>query len=134
MDKFGKSQPVRRLEDRRFLTGEGHYVDDIAPDGALHAVFARSQVAHGVLAPLDLTEVREMPGVVLALAAEDLGVEYSLGTMVVQNRDGSKGAKPRRPVLASGKVRFVGEAVAMIVAVTSGRVRSSRKSVVKKSA
>ena len=47
MDKFGKSQPVRRLEDHRFLTGQGRYIDDAAPDGALFAVFVRSQVAHG---------------------------------------------------------------------------------------
>ena len=59
MDKFGKSQPVRRLEDTRFLTGQGRYIDDIAPDGSLFAVFARSQVAHGGLAPVDLSEVRD---------------------------------------------------------------------------
>jgi len=70
MDKFGKSQPVRRLEDRRFLTGEGRYIDDAAPEGALHAVFVRSQVAHGRLSPVDLTEAREMPGIVAAFAAE----------------------------------------------------------------
>ena len=72
MDKFGKSQSVRRFEDHRFLTGHGGYVDDIAPEGALHAVFVRSQMAHGMLAPVDLSEVRDMPGVALALAAEDL--------------------------------------------------------------
>ncbi len=119
MDKFGKSQPVRRLEDERFLRGSGRYVDDIVPDNALHAVFVRAQVAHGVLTPADLSDVREMPGVVLAMAAEDLvemGVDYSLDTEILTNRDGSKGAKPARPILASGKVRFVGEAIAMIVA------------------
>ena len=72
MDKFGKSQPVRRLEDQRFLTGQGGYIDDISPDGALHAVFVRSQVAHGTLSPMDLDEARDMPGVHLAMAAEDL--------------------------------------------------------------
>ena len=50
MDKFGKSQPVRRLEDERFITGAGRYVDDVAPEGALYAVFVRSMVAHGRLA------------------------------------------------------------------------------------
>ncbi|NNF90243.1 MAG: hypothetical protein HKM96_02590 [Boseongicola sp.] len=79
MDKFGKSQPVRRLEDQRFLTGRVRYVDDIAPDNALHAAFVRSQVAHGNLSPVDLTEARAMPGVHLALAAEDLearGIDF----------------------------------------------------------
>ena len=45
MEKFGKSQPVKRVEDQRFLTGTGRYVDDIAPDGALHAVYLRSPAA-----------------------------------------------------------------------------------------
>ena len=52
MDKFGKSQSVRRFEDNRFITGRGGYVDDVAPAGALHAVFVRSQVAHGALSRL----------------------------------------------------------------------------------
>ena len=119
MDKFGKSQPVRRLEDRRFLTGTGRYIDDDAPEDALFAVFVRSQVAHGVLSPVDLSEAREMPGVVGAFAAEDLaemGIDHVMRGEVVANRDGSKGANVARPLLATGKVRFVGEAVAVIVA------------------
>ncbi len=132
MDKFGKSQPVRRLEDRRFLTGAGRYVDDIVPEGALHAVFVRSQVAHGRLAPVDLEEARGMPGVVLAMAAGDLaamGVDYSLGTTAVTNRDGSPAVEPRRPVLAEGKVRFVGDPVAVIVAETRAQAKDAAESV-----
>lgn len=128
MDKFGKSQPLRRLEDRRFLTGEGRYVDDISPDGALHAVFVRSQVAHGTLTPLDLTEVRDMPGVKLAFAAEDLatmGITFAMQGGIVQNRDGSMGANVPRPLLASGKVRFVGEQVAIVVAETLGQAKDA---------
>lgn len=128
MEKFGKSQPVKRLEDRRFLTGAGGYIDDIAPDGALVGVFVRSQVAHGVLSPLDLSEVREMPGVVMAIAAEDLdamGVNYTMAGEIVDNRDGSKGADVARPLLAKGKVRFVGEALAFIVAETRGQAKDA---------
>ncbi len=128
MDKFGKSQPVRRLEDTRFLTGQGRYIDDIAPDGALVAVFLRSQVAHGRLAPVDLSEVREMPGVVGAFAAEDLaemGVDYVMRGEVVANRDGSTGADVARPLLAHGKVRFVGEAIAVIVAETREQAKDA---------
>ena len=128
MDKFGKAQPVRRLEDRRFLTGEGGYVDDIAPEGALHAVFIRSQVAHGVLKPLDLSEVREMPGVHLALAAEDLdamGVTHAMVGSLAPNRDGTMGANVPRPLLAKGKVRFVGEQIAMIVAETRDQAKDA---------
>lgn len=121
MDKFGKSQPVRRFEDQRFITGHGRYVDDIAPGDALHAVFVRSQIAHGTLSPLDLSEIREMPGVALALAAEDLdamGIDYIMRGTRVTNRDGSKGAETDRRLLAQGKVRFVGEPIAIVVAET----------------
>ncbi|MEM6385062.1 MAG: xanthine dehydrogenase family protein molybdopterin-binding subunit [Pseudomonadota bacterium] len=121
MDKFGKSQPVRRLEDQRFLTGQGRYIDDIAPDGALFAVFVRSQVAHGVLAPVDLSEAREMPGVVGAFAAADLaamGIDYVMRGAVVTNRDGSSGVDVARPLLVADKVRYVGDPVAVIVAET----------------
>ena len=132
MDKFGKSQPVRRLEDRRFLTGAGRYVDDIVPDDALYAVFVRSQVAHGHLAPVDLDEVRAMPGVALAMGSDDLaamGVDYSLGTKVVTNSDGSTPAEPRRPILAEGKVRFVGDPVAVVVAETRAQAKDAAESV-----
>jgi carbon-monoxide dehydrogenase large subunit len=49
MDKFGKSQPITRVEDQRFLTGFGKYIDDIAPADALHAFVFRSPIAHGVI-------------------------------------------------------------------------------------
>lgn len=132
MDKFGKSQPVRRFEDQRFITGHGRYVDDIAPANALHAVFVRSQVAHGALDPVDLSEVRDMPGVVLALAAEDLqsmGIDYVMRGTRVDNRDGSKGADTDRRPLAKGKVRFVGEPIAVIVAETKNQAKDAAEAV-----
>ena len=128
MEKFGKSQPVRRLEDRRFLTGQGRYVDDSPPEGALHGVFARSQVAHGVITALDLDEARAMPGVKLVLAAGDLadmGINFTMAGELTQNRDGSKGANVPRPLLADGKVRFVGEALAFVVAETRDQAKDA---------
>lgn len=128
MDKFGKAQPVRRFEDQRFVTGHGKYVDDIAPQDALHAVFVRSQVAHGTLAPVDLSEVRDMPGVKLALAAEDLdemGVDFIMRGTRVTNRDGSKGADTDRRPLAKGKVRFVGDPIAIVVAETREQAKDA---------
>ncbi|NNE81283.1 MAG: xanthine dehydrogenase family protein [Silicimonas sp.] len=133
MDKFGRSQPVKRLEDRRFLTGTGRYIDDIAPKGALFAVFVRSQVAHGRLEQVDLDEARAMPGVVLAFAAADLrqmGVDYGLPTDdILTNRDGSRAADPKRPVLAEGKVRFVGDPIAVIVATTKAQARDAAEAI-----
>ncbi len=132
MKKFGRSQSVKRVEDLRFLTGEGRYVDDIVPEGALFAFFVRSSQGHGDLTPVDLAEVREMPGVAMAIAVEDLiaaGVRIDIGGSVVTNRDGSKGAKPVRPILAQGRVRHVGEAVAMIVADTLAHAKDAAESV-----
>ena len=111
MEKFGKAQPVRRLEDRRFITGKGGFIDDVAPEGALFATFVRAEVAHGSFAPLDLSEAAEMPGVRLTLTAEGMeamGVDLAMGYSTVQNLDGTTAAAPVRPMLAKGKVRFVG--------------------------
>ncbi|MEJ6403505.1 xanthine dehydrogenase family protein molybdopterin-binding subunit [Yoonia sp. 2307UL14-13] len=119
MEKFGKSQSVKRVEDVRLLTGHGRYVDDIAPTDALVAYFLRSSVAHGEIAALDIDDARQMPGVHLILTVADLeeaGVDIALAGTTVKNRDGSRGAAPLRPLLAKDRVRHVGEAVAMIVA------------------
>ncbi|WP_341366580.1 xanthine dehydrogenase family protein molybdopterin-binding subunit [Yoonia sp. BS5-3] len=119
MEKFGKSQSVTRVEDLRFLTGRGRYVDDIAPVGALHAYFLRASVAHGRITALDLDAAKAMPGVHLVVCADDLiaaDVKIAMGCTTVKNRDGSRGAAPERPILARDHVRHVGEAVAMIVA------------------
>ncbi|NDV98612.1 xanthine dehydrogenase family protein molybdopterin-binding subunit [Salipiger sp. PrR002] len=121
MEKFGKSQSFKRTEDVRFLTGHGRYVDDIAPEGALHAFVLRSPVAHAKITELDVTDAREMPGVHLVATVEDLlasGMDISMGGTVINNRDGSKAADPMRPVLAKDHVRHVGEPVALIVAET----------------
>ncbi|WP_342076488.1 xanthine dehydrogenase family protein molybdopterin-binding subunit [Yoonia sp. SS1-5] len=119
MEKFGKSQSVKRVEDTRFLTGHGRYVDDLVPDGALHAYFLRSTVAHGRITELDVADAREAPGVHMVATVHDLeeaGVKTKLGGVTVKNRDGSRGAAPVRPMLAKDRVCHVGEAIVMIVA------------------
>lgn len=132
MDKFGKSQSVKRTEDIRFLTGQGRYVDDITPEGALHAYFLRSPVAHGEITELNLEDAREMDGVKLVLGMAELeamGLDASLACTVVKNRDGSKGADPMRPLLAKGRVRFVGEPVAVVVAETLEQARDAAEAI-----
>lgn len=119
MDKFGKSQSTTRVEDLRFLTGAGRYVDDIAPAGALHAFFLRSPIAHGTITELDVSEAREAPGVQLVLTYDDLeaaGMNTGMRGATVDNRDKTKGAAPKRPILATGKLRYVGEPIAVIFA------------------
>ena len=120
MDKFGLSQPVRRVEDLRFLRGTGRYVDDIRPEDGLAAVFVRAPVAHGEIAGLDTAEARAAPGVHLVLTGADLdaAIDNDMDAGQIPNRDGSMSVRPRRPVLATGRVRHLGEPVAMIVADT----------------
>ncbi|WP_170331289.1 xanthine dehydrogenase family protein molybdopterin-binding subunit [Ruegeria arenilitoris] len=121
MEKFGKSQSVKRTEDQRFLTGQGQYMDDAIPGDALHAVFFRSPVAHGEITSLDLDAAREADGVHLVLTIDDLtdaGFDTEMSATVVPNRDGSSGAAPARHMLAKGRVRFVGEPVAVVIADT----------------
>lgn len=132
MEKFGRSQSVKRVEDLRFLTGHGRYVDDIAPAGALHAYFLRSYAAHADITELDVSDARDMPGVALVLTAEDLlaaGVKLNLTASIIKNVDGTKGADPARPILAHGRVRYVGEAIAMIVADTMANAKDAAEAI-----
>jgi len=128
MEKFGRSQPAHRIEDARFLTGHGRYLDDTPPEGALRAVILRAPVAHADIRAIDLGAAWAAPGVCLVLdaaALREAGVTEGLGTVLIDNRDGSKAAAPRRPLLAEGRVRFVGEAVAMVVAETLHQARDA---------
>jgi aerobic carbon-monoxide dehydrogenase large subunit len=95
---------VRRVEDRRLITGAGRYTDDVQPDGCLHAVFVRSTLAHARLKRVDASDASAMPGVVGVFAAADLVFE-------------SETARPR---LCLDEVKFVGDAIAVAVAETRG--------------
>ncbi|MBC7153444.1 MAG: xanthine dehydrogenase family protein [Rhodobacteraceae bacterium] len=128
MTKFGDSQTTNRREDVRFLTGAGRYIDDVPPADALRAFFLRSPMAHADFTLTDLEDARAAPGVHLVLTAEDLeaaGVKLGMEAITVRNRDGSNGAAPLRPILAKGRVRFVGEAMALIVADTLAAARDA---------
>ncbi len=127
MAKFGVAQGRGRLEDQRFLTGAGRYVDDIAPKDSLVAYFLRAPMAHGRIAALDLTAARAAAGVHLVLDAAGLaalGVDLAMEAELVAGRSGA-GAGPERPVLARGVVRFAGEAVAVVVAETLAQARDA---------
>lgn len=126
--KFGLAQPLKRREDVRFLTGRGRYVADLVPAGALWAVFLRSDYAHGEILSLDVSDARDMPGVKLVLTASDLlarGVKLGMRGERGKGRSGTHGTGPERPVLAHDRVRFVGEALAMVVAETPEAARDA---------
>ena len=108
-------QSVRRFEDHRLLTGLSSYVDDMQLPGMLHALVLRSPHAHAVLRSIDTTAAAAMPGVAAVITAGDLsGLAAQLPTRLSSETDDIP--PPRHPVLADGKVCYVGQAVAIVVA------------------
>ncbi len=103
-------QPVRRTEDRPLLVGAGSYVADLIPEGALTATFVRSTVAHGRLISVDTEEAVRGPGVIAVLTAADLDLQPEPPTLPALNQS------MRRTSLATDRVRYVGEPVAVVVA------------------
>ncbi len=105
---------IRRLEDARFLTGHGRFVEDIDEPAALHGHVLRSPHAHAVIRSLDMSPAASMPGVHLVAAAGDLA-EDGLGFMPCLAAVKPM-IVPPRPALASGRVRHVGDPVCFVVA------------------
>ncbi|MBI4635883.1 MAG: xanthine dehydrogenase family protein [Candidatus Rokubacteria bacterium] len=104
---------VPRVEDTRLLVGEGRYVDDFRPTGCLYAAFLRSPHAHACLARVETGAARSLPGVVVVVTGE----EMAGWTRPVRAASKMAGYRVSSfPALASGKVRYVGEAVALVVA------------------
>ncbi len=126
MKQFGIGQPVRRIEDRRFITGRGNYLDDVSRPRQAYAFMLRSPHAHARIRAIDTAAAVASPGVLAVYTGDDL-VRDGLGTIpclsAVTNRDGSPSALPPRPAIARDRVRHVGDTVAMVVAesVAAGR-------------
>ena len=130
--KFGVGQPVPRKEDPTLLRGEGRYTDDINLPGQAFAVMVRSKIAHGVLKGIDIQAARAMPGVLAVLTHADLdaaGFGPLKCEMNIPDRDGKPMKTPPRPSLAKGKVRYVGEAVACVVAETAVQAKDAAEAV-----
>jgi carbon-monoxide dehydrogenase large subunit len=107
-------QPVDRVEDLRFLTGAGKFVDDLTRDGMLHAVVLRSGVAHGRIRRLDAAAARAKPGVHAVITAAEIGEGVPVIPLRLANLP--EFAPYLQPVIARDKVRYVGEPVAVVVA------------------
>jgi carbon-monoxide dehydrogenase large subunit len=121
----------KRREDVRFLTGRGAYTDDIAIAGQAHAVFVRSQVAHGRIRSIDTRAALAMPGVLAVFTGEDFkDVGGNPAGWLINSRDGTPMREPKRPVLAHGKVRHVGDAYAAVVAETLAQARDAAEAIV----
>jgi carbon-monoxide dehydrogenase large subunit len=126
--RFGIGQSVRRVEDVRFLTGEGRYVDDFVPTGTASAVVLRSPHAHAEIGAIDVTEARNAPGILGVYTGRDI-VAAGLGPVPpyakVASRDGTPFFVPPRFPLAVDRVRHVGEGVALVVGRTEEEARDA---------
>ena len=104
---------VRRTEDPALLVGAGRYVADIVPDDALHAVFVRSVEPHGEIRAIHADDARSLPGVVAVFTADDLGIQPVTPSLPMLDQ------AMVRSVLARDRVRYVGEAVAVVLATSA---------------
>ncbi|MGH7047575.1 MAG: xanthine dehydrogenase family protein molybdopterin-binding subunit, partial [Stellaceae bacterium] len=124
--RFGIGQPATRKEDRRFLTGRGRYVADIDLVRQTHAAFVFSLHAHAQIRSIDKTRAKQLPGVVAVLTGTDWAAD-GLGTLdpevMAEDMGGPKGFRTKRPPLAQGRVRYVGERIAVVIAATEAQAR-----------
>jgi carbon-monoxide dehydrogenase large subunit len=121
-------QSIRRREDQRFLTGAGQYTDDVVMHGQTYAAFVRSPYAHARVKSIDLEAAKQSPGVIRIFTGTDLA-DAKVGGLpcgwLIHSKDGSPMKEPPHPVLAQGKVRHVGDQVAMVVAETQWQAKDA---------
>jgi aerobic carbon-monoxide dehydrogenase large subunit len=124
----GIGASVRRKEDVRFLSGLGHYTDDINRPGQLYAIIKRADRPHARINGIDTAAAKAAPGVAAVFVGADMAAEEIGGLPCgwqIHNKDGSPMAEPPHPVLAVGKVRHVGDPVAVVIAETKQAARDA---------
>jgi len=130
--RFGSGKAVRRVEDEALLKGEGRFVDDFSLPGQAQVIFLRSPHAHARIASIDTKAAAAMPGVVAVVTGADLvrdGVKPIVTSADFKRADGSPGASPPHHALAVGTVRFVGEAVAAVIAESLVQARDAAEAI-----
>jgi carbon-monoxide dehydrogenase large subunit len=130
--RYGSGHAVRRIEDPALVSGAGRFVDDVNLAGQLHLVLLRSPYPHARIRSIDTEAARGVPGVVAVYTGADLqaaGVKPLPATTAFRRPDGGPHASPPRHALAVDTVRFVGEAVAAVVAETRDAAREARDAV-----
>tara|TARA_B100001564_G_scaffold81253_1_gene65405 strand:- start:1331 stop:3697 length:2367 start_codon:yes stop_codon:yes gene_type:complete len=126
----GIGAATRRREDARFLLGSGRYSDDIVLLNQTFAVFARSEVANGIIKNINTSEAEKMPGVITVFTGNDfVDVGGNPAGWLINSRDGEPMKEPKRPVLAHGKVRHVGDAYAAVIAETEQQARDAAEKI-----
>src|SRR5947199_5620041 len=132
MSATGIGASVKRKEDIRFITGKGRYVDDINRPGQAHAYFLRSPHAHATINAIDLAEAKAAPGVVAIFTGEDIAADKVGGLIcgwMIHSKDGSPMKAGGHPPLAQGKVRYVGDHVAVVIADTYAQARDAAEKI-----
>ena len=128
----GIGSSVKRKEDLRFITGSGRYTDDIHVPHEAYACFVRSPHAHATVDGIDISTAAAMPGVLGVFTGADIAAA-GLGGLIcgwmVKSKDGSPMKAGPHPILADGKVRYVGDHVAVAVAETFGEARDAAEAV-----
>src|SRR5262245_9286691 len=117
MSATGIGAPVRRKEDQRFITGKGQYTDDINRTGQTYVVSVRPPHAHPNIRRIDTSAARSTPGFVAVFTGEDIARD-KVGALfcgwMITSKDGTPMKAGTHPVLALGKVRYVGDHVALV--------------------
>ncbi len=128
VERYGVGQPIRRTEDRRFLTGEGRFVDDVSMPEMAHMAILRSPHAHAGIDSVDTTAAAQAPGVLAVLTGADW-IADGLGGIptrtAAKNSDDSPIPVPDRQGLVATRARFVGDAVAAVIAETPAAARDA---------
>jgi carbon-monoxide dehydrogenase large subunit len=128
MSSTGIGAALKRKEDDRFLTGKGRYTDDINRPGQLHAHIVRSNVAHARIRGIDTSAALATPGVVAVLTGQDMA-EEGFGSLpcgwLITNKDGSSMVEPPHAPIAADAVRYVGDAVAVVLAETREQAQAA---------
>lgn len=129
----GVGASVVRKEDKRFITGKGRYVDDIKLVGMTHASFVRSPHAHAKVRSIDISAAEAKPGVIAVLTGKQL-VDDKIGNLIcgwaITSKDGSPMKMGAWPAMAPETVRFVGQAVAVVIAESKNLARDAAEAVV----
>ena len=132
LQKYGVGQPVRRKEDDRLVRGKGKYTDDFSLPNQAYAWMVRSSHAHGVVKRIETSGARAMPGVLGVWTGADLAsANYNpfICGLPLKSRDGSPLLQTNRPALATDKVRFVGDPIAVVVAETAAQARDAAEAI-----
>jgi carbon-monoxide dehydrogenase large subunit len=132
MSATGIGASVKRREDIRFITGKGHYVDDINRPGQAYAYFLRSPHAHATIDKIDASAALKSPGVVAVFTGDDIAADKVGGLIcgwMIHSKDGSPMKAGAHPALAQGKVRYVGDHVAVAIANTYAQARDAAEKI-----